>query len=220
MPAFGLIKPAAAAAALVDPRSFATTLACVAHDEWGTAWLSWHPETVLMEVEQTWKVRLPPASYARLMAAALVLTADRFFKEVEAFRAVCSAFSGGNPSAELAEPLDSLECAWGITEALLLDPEAQDPEPFSEGVRRYIGVVLAHEGLESPPDVLRVAIMPPARRHPLPDDPGLRSAAYEVATLKSREITDSLRSGLSRLESQRAALGLPASAPTTAGSRR
>jgi hypothetical protein len=205
--AFGLITRQKAAAAIVDPATFGTTLALIAHDEWGTEWLEWHPDTVLREFADTWRVPLHNA-FPRLMAAALILSTDRFYKEEQAFRICCSALSGGHPSAEISEPPDALACAWGIVEALHLDDCQPDPSPFSEEVRRYLGAVLAHEHMDNPPDVLRVAIMPPIKRHPLPEDPDLVSAARQVAEIRNREITDSIRSGLERLVAQRKALGL------------
>ena len=44
-----------------------------------------------------------------------------------------------------------------ITESLLLEPH-DNPEPFCDEIRYYIGHMLKEEGFTSPPDVLRIAM--------------------------------------------------------------
>jgi hypothetical protein len=85
MPTTEQKKRAGLAEALRDPESFATTLAAIFLDEYGTTGLSWAPETIAMELRDDFGVEPPPANFGRLMAGITLLTTDRFYKELPTF---------------------------------------------------------------------------------------------------------------------------------------
>lgn len=150
---------------LPDPKTaYATVLLLWAMDALGKdeegKWnlFEWHPETIRMEVDDRLPDPLPRAAFDRLMAAVSIVTTDLFYKDAWAFIQLANVLSGDDFSPDEFDPADSMECAWAITEALFMDGmDGDDPEPFSEEVRAYIGRVLHREGYVTPPDVLRIA---------------------------------------------------------------
>lgn len=144
---------------LESPDTYATTLLVWALDTYGPECLEWHPTTLKMEIEGDYKVRLPKQNFDKLLAAITVLTTDLFFKDAARFVMLANVLAGDDFEPDEFEPADAAECAWAITEALLLvPPDADDPEPFADEVRHYVAHVLKDEGFVRPPDILRIAL--------------------------------------------------------------
>src|SRR4051812_29132260 len=117
----------AAQRVLQDPESYATTLLVLLVDRFGTEALSWAPETIRTEMASEYGVALPPACFDRLMAAVTVITTDYFYKSLTRFIDLCNVLSfGGTFDPSVFDPADPYECAWGISEALLLSPPEED----------------------------------------------------------------------------------------------
>jgi hypothetical protein len=201
-----------------NPRSFATTLVTLFHDEYyeakdaaGENCYSWDPRTILLEIKDDFGVELPRANFDRLMAGIHLVTADAFYKSVPTFIDICNVLSGGLYDPATWDPADAVECAWGITEALLLGPPSdEDEEPFSQEIRAYIGAVLDQEGILDPPDVLRIAIRNggQAARVRSQFDATTHVAISRTEAAKVTEINDQIRSNLRTLLEQLEALHL------------
>lgn len=157
-------RRAAWAEAWRDPDAFATTLVHMFHDRYFDPGVpasencyTWHPGTILMEIRDDFRVELPRPNFDRLMAGISLVTSDEFYRNVPTFIDLCNVLSGEAFDPSTFDVADAGECAWGITEALLLSPPDDDDEsPFSGEVRAYIGKVLDREGIIDPPDVLRL----------------------------------------------------------------
>ena len=210
-----------AATAWANPKSFATTLVHLFHDEYydpkdptAENCYTWHPATILLEVRDDFGVELPRANFDRLMAGIHLVTSDAFYKSPPTFVELCNVLSGGLYDPATWDPADALECAWGITEAMLLSPpDEDDEEPFSQEIRAYIGAALDQEGILNPPDVLRIAIRDGGHNQaarvsrsstiPRPDAAITRTEAAKV-----QEINDRIKSNLRMLIGQLEALHL------------
>ena len=193
---------------LSDPQMLATPLITLLLDTYGTEPLEWDPETISMEIAEDFRITLPRINHDKLMSAILVVTTDRFYKLLPDFITVCNVFSGTPFDPGEFDPADALECAWGITEVLLLDPPEED-DPFTEEIRRYVGKVVEDEGLLDPPDVLKLGI----RSQPLPgsdfsEDPVMFQAIWGAEKRKSDDIRQAIRSRLGLLLKQMKALPL------------
>ncbi len=201
-----------AARVVADRGTMATTLVALFVDEFGEAGLYWHPATIRLEVEDTFGVAMPDASYARLMAGISLVVGDEFYKKLPSFIVVANTLSGHPPDGVTFDVAEAEEVAWAITEALLLGPPDED-EPFVGEILRYIGKVLDREGILDPPDVLAIAVRDDKdglRRAmaDFADDPALISTIREVEAAKTREINDIVLDGLHRLIEQLGALNL------------
>lgn len=140
---------------LESPDTFGTILLVLCVDTWPECLGDkddptrgpWHPATFRAELEQHFGAKVPPGNIDKLMAAVTIVTTDLFFTNVRSFIPLANVLAGDEFDPRVWEPADVVECAWGITEALLLDPPDNDnPEPFSDEIRYYIGAVLKEEG--------------------------------------------------------------------------
>lgn len=208
-------KTKAVISLLQDPDTFATVLLTLVLDTWGEECLHdpedpergpWHPTTFRTMIEEHFGVRLPKANLDKLLTAITLITTDLFFKNVDRFIIMANILAGDEFDPTQFEIADSVECAWAITEALLLDPpDDADPEPFSDDVRHYIGFVLREEGYITPPDVLKIAIDGDFKdhvRYNFSDDPEMFSGIYAVQQGKTEEVETVLRENLIALQQQ------------------
>ena len=192
--------------------TFATVLLTLFLDKFGMEALHWDPATITLEIEEEFDVELPQLSLDKLLVAIQLLTTDQFFKSLPDFINFCNVLGGDTYRPDMWDPADAEEVAWGITEALLISPpDDEDPEPFTDEIRAYIGSVLDSEGIINAPDILRVALRA-ARVSPsiqdFSDDPEMFNAVYDVEAGKTEDINQSIRLKTGLLIKQLAALDL------------
>lgn len=195
-----------------SPETFASVLLAVYLDRFGTEALDWDPTTATLEIEQEFDVDLPQDSLDKLMVAVQILTTDRFYKNLPDFITFCNVLSGDDYRPDMWDPADAEEVAWGVTEAMIIyPPEENDPEPFSDEIRAYIGGVLDAEGIINPPDILRIALRA-ARVSPsiddFSDDPAMFNAVYDLEEGKKEDINRTIIDRTKQLADQFAALKL------------
>jgi hypothetical protein len=110
------------------------------------------------------------------------------------------------------DPADAEEIAWGVTEALMIEPpDENDPDPFTNEIRSYIGAVLDSEGIINPPDILRIAMRNnnvSKNMTDFSDDPEMFNAVYDLEAGKTEDINNTLRMKTKLLAEQMAALNL------------
>lgn len=192
---YSVSAKAANRALLLSEDSFATPLFLLALDRYGLDMLDWSPETVRLELEQDFQLRLPKVSLDKIFAAVTIVTTNYFYKDVTRFIELCNILAGDDFQPDEFEPADAEEMLIGITEAMLLwppDDDANDTE-FSEEIREYIRQMLGEQGILKPFDVLRLAFdNDQASRVDVEfaDDPEMYSAIYETQQSKTAELRD------------------------------
>lgn len=173
---------------------------------------TWHPTVIRHELGIAYNANVSDVTVDRLLAGITVATTDLFFKDVRRFIVLANILAGDEFDPEIFDPADSAECAWAVTEALLLNPpDDDDPEPFSDDIRRYIGAVLADEGYVTPPDILRIALdadFSDRVSYDFTDDPEMFQGIYQTQQGKTAEIADVIREGLASLSEQLESLPL------------
>lgn len=198
-------------ALLLDPNTFATTMIVALTDFYGTEFLNWAPETIRIETEEDYAFEWHQTNYDRLMAGIALVTSNSFYKSLPDFIELSNILSGAPAHPGVFEPADPAECAWGVTEALLLAPPDED-EPFNEEIRAYIGKVCEMEGIITLPDILRIGIRDPnlkVRIHnDFGDDPDMYGAIWKVESEKTEDINDLVKMRLTLLVQQLAGLQL------------
>jgi hypothetical protein len=180
-----------------DPGAYAFPLLVLVLDEFGTECLQWDPGTVAMEIEQSFGVRPPPLNLDRTLAAMVLLSTDSFFNSVTDFCQLTLALCG-KPRAFLP---DAVDCAWGLTEGLLIfPPEADEENPFDPEIVALLGKILQTEGILNPPDVLRIATHDSGAldraRYDWSDDENMTQMMTEFAQSKTEEINNTLNDRL------------------------
>lgn len=204
-------------AALRDPASFGTTLLMAVAGSYGVDNIGrgWLPETLLAEIKDDFHVELSSSAASKLIAAATILTSDRFFKNLPDFVDLANAINGAGFDPTSFDPVSAEEACWAITEAVFLLRSCLDSVPvdemeFSDEIRGYLGAALDAEGIVDPPDVLRVAERDRDRMGRVlgdfSDDPATFDAIYSAERDKSREIESEVENRMNALLGQLSAL--------------
>lgn len=195
---------------LADSDTFATTLLVIAVDVYGLDAVAgsgqWAPETLISELQEDFDIEIPRVNQDKLMAAINLVTSDDFYQRPAKFVQLCNVLAGSelDDSIDLA---DAMECAWGLTEAVLISPPEDLENPFNPEIYYYLGRVLDAEGIKEPPDLLRLAIRDTesggADYSDMDvEDPEMFAAEYSVQANKSKEISDMLEEQLLELFQQ------------------
>jgi hypothetical protein len=174
-------------------------------DLYGMEVLEWLPETLRLEIQDDFQTPLQDPLLSRILTGFALLTTDDFYKSLPDFVMHCNILSGDSFNPELWDPADAGECAWGITEALLLSPpDDTDTEPFSSDITAYIGAVLNSEGIVTAPDVLRIAVrsQPDFDLGLFSEDPELAGAVTGFENSKTDEINQLVQAGIHTIMSQ------------------
>jgi hypothetical protein len=196
-----------------NPAAFATSLLVLYADMFAgdPEAFEWDPQTIALELADELHDPIPETNFDRLMAAIMLVTTDLFYTSLPDFVNLCSILNGVAAHAELWNPTDAVETAWGITEGVLIYPPDTE-EVFSDDIRRYIGAVLNNEGIIQPPDVLKIGIRDdvPAESGPadFTDDPILFNSIYKFEGAKTEEVNRVLHEGLLALGLQLQSLPL------------
>lgn len=180
-------------ALLLSEDAYATPLFLLVMDLYGPEALNWAPETLRMELEQDFQLRLPKATLDKIYAAITIVTSNYFYKDVTRFIELCNILAGDDFQPDEFEPADAEEMLIAITEAMLLWPPDDDTEDteFSEEIREYIKQVLGEQGILKPFDILRLAFDgDQASRVDVEyaDDPEMYAAIYETQQSKTDEL--------------------------------
>lgn len=199
-----LIKQASSTPAAVAPKAiqrallladeaYALPLFLLVMDCYGPEALEWAPETIRLELEQDFQLRLPKSTLDKIMAAITIVTTNFFYKDVTRFVELCNILSGDDFQPDEFEPADAEEMLIAITEALLLWPPDEDAEDteFSAEIREYIKQVLGEQGIIKPFDVLRLAFDGDQSSRvdtEYADDPEMYAAIYESQQSKTEEL--------------------------------
>ena len=196
---------------LSDPNTFTTPLMAIVLEHFGTEALEWTPETIFLELADDFHVEVPKQNKDQITVGCNLLLSDDFYRRPSKFVQICNVLSGGEltPSFDKA---DAAECAWGITEAMLLAPPDDPENAFDPEILHYLGSVLNDEGIRQPPAVLSVALRDTnwsdvADYEDIPtDDPDMFANAFEKRTEKTKAIEEMLSKNFSELLSQLASI--------------
>lgn len=193
-------------------QSFATSLIILMLDEYGTELLEWNPNTILIEIEDTFHVSPSTRNFDLLMSAISLLLNDGFYSSVPTFNDLCNTLSGELMHPEFTIPTDAAGCAWGITEAMLISPPEHTDTAFTEEIRAYISEILKAEGILNPPDILKIAKLDKKIAEKVnfdySDDPDLFAGIYQVQDSRTQEINNFVSNRLYDLTMQLKSLPL------------
>lgn len=127
---------------LQSPETMATVAHAILRSRWGDEWYWFDPLTISMDIRDDFKCEPAPEVMDRIAAIQTVMTGDAFFKRIDAFMAVCNAFSSGDPFFGAFDPVTAEEAAWGISEVGM----NRDMLEFSPTIRQYCRTILRQNG--------------------------------------------------------------------------
>jgi len=175
----------------------------------------WDFQTMLAELEADTGVVLAPENQAKLAVGLMLARGDRdFYRSLPDFLVMCAALAGKGHDPRLLAVADSYDCAWGLSEGLLLSGlDADDPEDFlSPEIIGYIGQIAEHDGLIDPPDILRLGQHATDRfarfQAEHGDDPLVVAAAEERGQELAAQVKKELKQGMEALLRQLESLPL------------
>lgn len=195
---------------LTSEDTYATVLLVFFVDRYGMEALDWHPGAIKLQLQQDFGVQLSKSTLDRLMAAIAVVTTNAFFRDTPQFIELCNVLAGDDFDPTVFEPADSAEMAWAVAEAMLLFPP-EDPMPFSDEIRGYVGKVLKDEGYVRPPKILRFATdadFVEQIKYDFTSDPEMFQAIYKNQSEKADEIDVLVMDNLQELLTQLTSLPL------------
>lgn len=193
--------------------SLTSTLLLQFVDSFGPDALEWDPLTIALEIKEATDKTPPKVIIDRIMAGIALIQSDQFYHYLPDFITLCNVLSGSELEIELFDPATTVECAWGITEALILWP----PEGYEDGKKAlkdafdaeiigYIQETMHYEGLVIAPKMLRSITGSPeevsAALGQYVEDPELYAALYENSQKRVQEIDDLVRDRFYTLLSQ------------------
>jgi hypothetical protein len=151
------------AALLSDPENtFAATLLVILVDMFGGDTLlngeygSLTPQTISMEVERFYNVKLPPENLGKIMAAISLETTDNITRSTSSFLATVHGLIGDGTDWAYEEPVDVDDLAWALMEATLIWPP-EEGVMYDPQIVAYCQLMLSREGIKSPPSILSFA---------------------------------------------------------------
>lgn len=200
---------------LTSPDTYGTTVLTLVIDRYGDECLGWAPETLRLQLADDFGVAPLPVVLDRLNAAIAVVSTDFFYTDVVRFIHLCNVLSGDEFTPGEFNPADVGECAWGMAEALLLNPPGAQagPETFDPEIRAYLRETLRAEGFLRAPDVIRRVLGKydggQAYAQEWADsDPVMFEAITQSQDQKATEVNDAVTFGLRQLIAQLSALPL------------
>lgn len=139
---------------LQSPETMATVVHAIVRDKYGDEAYGWDMLTLAMELKADFAVDACPEVLDRWGAIQTLMSGDSFFKRIDAFLAICNAFSTGEPFFSDFDPVTLEEAAWGVAEAGM----NRDMLPFSPTIRQYVKTVAERAGFgkENMPPILQI----------------------------------------------------------------
>lgn len=187
---------------LAQERLFSTSILAVLYSEYGSEFIDWDPVSIELQIKDDFGIELPSKVSDRLHAGVSIISTNLFHIDVETFNTVCNVLSFNTFSTKQFIPAEVDECAWGCTEARLLEGDLYKAG-FSEDIQKYVGVLLKTEGIYRPPSVLNFAEYPEdieeSARNELIDDDVMFKAFWDRQEEKIQEIEKSISTKLSEL---------------------
>ena len=103
-----------AAKLLGDPNTIGTTLLVQVLDRFGLEVLDWEPQTLLMEIERSWKLEPPQFNMDKIWALMNVMSTNLFHTSLEFFIHVCNALSDHVLAVVPFGGGSSTSAGWGV----------------------------------------------------------------------------------------------------------
>jgi hypothetical protein len=137
----------------------------------------------------------------QLLLARALLTTNDFFVRLPFFIFISKGLAGPCP-AEF-EPADVTECAWGVTEAVLIfPPDGPLGKAFAPEIRHYIAEMLRTEGFVKPPSILSTIVADIQTAVDAPMDEATYASAYDRQRTRTRNVDDLMKEKLRELQGQ------------------
>lgn len=177
---------------LAKETTFATTLLVLLVDQYGQEALQWTPETIRMELEDDFNIRVPALTIDKIATAISILTSDDFYVSLPKFIVMCNTLNDVPYDPTMLDLADPEECAWGAVEAMTIWPtDKEDKTDFSEEIKAYVRAIVDAYGLTKPPAILRT-FYPEGYTSSLPDDFSMDPEMSQAISVEQQGLADDI----------------------------
>jgi hypothetical protein len=189
---------------------FATTLLVFCIDRFTTQCLDWTTSTLTHELQLDFGISLPSENVDKLQAAMQIVQTDDYWQRLPMFCALTEALCGNGLQFDTVSIPNALECAWGITEAMLLSPPDDDQrDVFVPEISSYVASRCREEFILHPPRVLQiVGGIEPDYSGVLATGTGEAEAMLGTSDTASDDMEQTIKEAYAALRNQLAALPL------------
>jgi len=123
---------------------------------YGPICMSWEPEVLRQEINESFDVEISDLQSDKIQAAVNLLLSDDFQRDYQVFETTCRLFNNRPDDFETEVLLEWEEMVNGVTDVMIITSEVPK---YSDDVRVYIGRVLEEYGMSAPPKQFKRAIM-------------------------------------------------------------
>ena len=151
-------EESAIAEALESTQTSASVVHAILLRKYGEEAYGWDLVTVMLEVQDDFKVDMSTPVTNKWGAIQTIMTTDAFFKRLDAFMAICNTLTTGDPYFTMFDPVTVEEAAWAIAEVSL----NREMLPFGYMIKQYLSKILATDGYgtHDAPDVFDAVLEP------------------------------------------------------------
>lgn len=175
---------------LMDEQAPAIALLAVVIRQYGVESFNEQPEYLRQDLEQDFGVRVSDLQSDKIQAAITILMTDQFESQWEVFSTICSILNSTPDTFDSFTELFAEEAVCALAQyKLLVEDDKEDPTPFSDEIKAYLGVIFHNYGMSKAPELFPEAIMPEG---PESDDTEKNIALNEVYSHRRKAIKDYL----------------------------
>ena len=146
---------------LKDKATPASVLVTILFDEYGSAFLDWEPEIVVLEVLEDFGVELSATQSDKIQAAIIIMSTDHFEWDWHTFNSCIHALNNEPFNYDTFYPISAEQIAAVMPEVEMLTTNfLGEGLRFSDEVNTYAGFIFSEYGLFFAPSEFPTAIMP------------------------------------------------------------
>lgn len=145
----GPIKAPTSRSIFSHPEAHPLTLSMILLKNFELDWLTWLPETLFKEIEETFKTSIADVNRVKILATQTLHVTDAFWTSWEVFEKTLWALNGTPPLTDVMQPPDLSILMSGVNIA-----DSIRKEPYSEEVAKYCAAVFQNEHVHYAPEPL------------------------------------------------------------------
>lgn len=142
----GVIKPPTSRSIFSHPEAHPIALDMILLKHFDLDWLTWLPETLFSEIEQTFKTSIADINRTKILAAQTLHVTDVYWDQWEIFEKVIWSLNGVPPQIKVMQPPDLPILFAGVDMA-----NSIREEKYGEEVARYCAAVFLNEHVQYAP---------------------------------------------------------------------
>lgn len=122
---------------LENPEASATVLHTICLRDYGEDWYMWDPSSLYLELKEDYFADPPAENMDKLSAVQVLIASDTFFKDPDAFFAICTTLANSSPLFNIFAPPTMEEIAWSVAEVAL----HRELLPYARAIKKSVEAI-------------------------------------------------------------------------------